>query len=260
MTRLDDVVVTMTACRRPYYLERVLDGWATARGIEDIRRFQVALGRSDRLAQMLEVIDQFVRKVPFTVIVLPDDPANPGVWPAIANMGIAAFADPEVGFVVFGEEDALPADDVLELVAWEREQCAANSNVLLVNAHSRCGAGWDGPDVRDAQDADPAAVRLVEYFNPWIWGTWRDRWQEIILPRWDWDGTTGEHGWDNGYDWNLALRVLRGMLAPVPDASRSQHIGETEGLYATPSSLAFARALSFRERRSPVEFRMVIDG
>lgn len=262
MRDMSDVVVTITACRRPYYLGQVLDGWLAARGIAAIRRFQVALGvvPADRFGPMWEVLSEFTRMAPFPVTVLPDDPADPGVWPAIANMGCAAFEDPATGFVIFGEEDALPADDVIELVAWEREQCEANPEVLLVNAHSRCGAGWDGPMLRDNPAADPSAVRLAEYFNPWIWGTWRRQWQDVILPQWDWHGTTGSRGWDNGYDWNLALRVMKGYLAPVPDASRSEHIGEIEGLYATPASLAFARAASFRAHRDPVEFRMVRDG
>lgn len=255
MSGLSDVAIAMTACYRPYYLGRVLDAWLAARGIEGIRRFQVALGHTERAPQMLEVIGEFAKLVPFPVYVLEDNPRS-GPWPAIANMGIEAFEDPGVGFAVFGEEDALPADDVLELIAWERERCEGNDQVLLVNAHSHCGAGWDGPLVRDRADADPSVVRLQEYFNPWIWGTWRHRWQDVILPQWDWDGSTGERGWDSGYDWNIALRVMKGWLAPVPDASRSEHIGEQEGLYATPASLAFSPALSFREHRDPISYRL----
>ena len=128
-------------------------------------------------------------------------------------------------------------------------------DVLLVNGHSRCGQGWDGPDVKDDPDADPAVVRLQPYLNQWGWGTWRRQWEDVILPDWDYDGSSGAPD-KSGCDWNMALRTMKGYLAAVPDASRTQHIGDREGMFSNASTLAWSKAASFRPHREPVQFRL----
>ena len=127
--------------------------------------------------------------------------------------------------------------------------------MLVVNAHSRCGQGWDGPGVKDNPDADPSQVRLLPYFNQWGWGTWRDRWEKVLLPDWDYDGTSGT-AMQSGHDWNIALRTMRGHVAVTPDASRTQHIGDREAWAATPVTLSWSKAASFREHREPVTFEV----
>ena len=249
-----DVAVMTTAMIRPYYLEQTLGAWAEARGIERIFKFVIGLGDSPRKDEALAVIDAFREKVPFPVHVLIDD-GRVGPWRAIANAGNNAFSDPEVNFLIVCDEDTLVADDALELLMWERAQTENDPRVLLVCAHSRCCQGWDGPDVKDDPDADPAIVRLQCYFNQWGWGTWRDCWEQVLIPGWDYDGTSGlPH--QSGHDWNIALRTMQGYLAAVPDASRTQHIGDKEGMFSNASTLAWSKAASFRKHREPVQFRI----
>ena len=183
------------------------------------------------------------------------DSGKIGPWRAIANTGNNAFADPEVNFLIYCDEDTLVADDALDLLMWERAQFENDPRVLLVNAHSRCCQGWDGPGVKDDPDADPAVVRLLPYVNQWGWGTWRDCWEQVIIPDWDFDGSSG-HPARSGCDWNLQLRTMRGYLAAVPDASRTQHIGDKEGMFSNASTLAWSKAASFREHREPAAFRI----
>ena len=249
-----DVAVTVTACWRPYYLEQTLSAWAEARGIDRIFKFVIGLGDSPRKREALAVIDRFEAKVPFPVHVLMDN-GKVGPWRAIANTANNAFADPGVGFIVVCDEDILVADDVLELLMWERARFENDPRVLLVNSHSQCCQGWDGPDVKDDPDADPAVVRLLPYFNAWAWGTWRDCWEQVLIPDWDYDGTSGAID-KSGHDWNIALRTMQGYLAAVPDASRTQHIGDLEGMFSNASTLAWSKAASFREHRDPVTFRI----
>ena len=50
------------------------------------------------------------------------DSGKIGPWRALANTGNKAFADPEVNFLIVCDEDTLVADDVLDLLMWERAQ------------------------------------------------------------------------------------------------------------------------------------------
>jgi len=129
-----------------------------------------------------------------------------------------------------------------------------NPDVLAVCAHNQHGQGWDERGPARDEDADQDTVRLLPYFNPWCWGTWRDRWEKILEPEWDKDCASGGPA-DSGYDWNVQLRILprHGMLCVVPDASRSQNIGALEGWASSPEIVARAQSRSFRREREPGE-------
>lgn len=248
-----DVAIAVTAAWRPYYLEQTLAAWLNARGIGRVRRFVIGLGASPRIDEARRVIAAFAAAAPFEVVTVEDN-GTIGPWRAIAGAAVIALEHPAVSFLIYGDEDTLVADDVLDLLMWERRQFENDPRVLLVNAHSRCGQGWDGPHVKDDPAADPAVVRLLPYLNQWGWGSWRECWEDVILPDWDYDGTSG-HPMQSGCDWNIALRTMTGYLAAVPDASRTQHIGDREGMFSSEQTLAWSKAASFRQHRDPVTFR-----
>jgi hypothetical protein len=256
------MAVMITAWRRPEYLERTLKSWRFARHLDELAVFTVALGRSDVERQQSELITDFARDLPPGLVRVFGDSdeaaAAPGMHRAIAEALTGVFQDPGVDFAVAGEEDVVVSSDVLELMAWARYQFRHYYEVLCVCAHSVGGTGWDRPGGEAAPAALQYAVRLRQYFNPWVWGTWRDRWEGVLLPQWDWgEGAT----FDTGYDWNIATRILPrgGYRCLVPDASRSQNIGEHGGYYSTPAIFAGQQALSFRDDRSPVAYALVND-
>lgn len=251
---LSDVALVTTAWKRPYYLLQTLAAWEEVRGYSQLRRHIIKAGASDRLAEVLRMTDLYQLNYEHMVRVEVDD-GTLGPWRTNANGFISGFSDPGVKFVIMAEEDIQPSDDALEFLLWGATQFEDRADVLLVNAHSRCGQGWDGPDVKDDPDADPAAVRLLPYFNQWGWATWRDRWEKTLLPGWDYDGKSG-HPMQSGHDWNIHLRTMRGHVAVTPDASRTQHIGDREAWAATAETLAFSKAASFREHREPVTYKL----
>jgi hypothetical protein len=252
---LSDVAVMTTACWRPYYLEETLDAWSRVRGVNDVQRFCVSLGYSGKRNRQLRVIDDFRRKVSVPVEVREDNPPV-GPWRAIGETTDYLFQNPETGFVICCDEDTLVADDVLELFDWAKETYKNDQRVLVVNAHSRCGQGWDGPSVKDDPGADETVVRLIAYFNAWGNGTWRDRWFKTIKPRWDYDGTSGT-ATQSGCDWNMHLRVIPSgdFVAVTPDASRTQHIGDLAGKFSNEQTLKWSKAASFKPSRRPVSFQ-----
>ena len=261
---LGNTAIVNTALRRPQYLAETLSSWETARGIEQVHSFTLALGYDeDQFMPVLNAYDRFRKATGLgqRARVKMDSAAaraSRGMHRAIAEAGNAVFEDPAVEFVIFGEEDVLVSSDVLEYFAWAREKFAGDDQVLCVLAHSASGQGWDRHEPAQDADADQDTVRLLPYFNAWGWATWRDRWEQVMVRSWDWScdsgGPTG-----SGYDWNLAVRVIPqgGFAAVVPDASRSQNIGRDGGWASNAESFAFSQAQSFRAERDPVRYQLV---
>jgi hypothetical protein len=254
-------VIMLTAWRRPYYLEPVLASWARADGIDRVSRLVIALGRTDRYDQQIALIRRMTRQFPCPVEIAEQSPeavAAPSAHRAIAEGINGVFADPDTGFVVFGEEDLLVSSDVLAYMEWAREKFADDPRVLCVCGHNRGGSGWDPPVPLEEADADQHAVRLLPYFSGWVNGFWRDRWEKILEPSWDWDATSGGPA-TSGWDWAIQLRLIPSgnYLCVVPDASRSQNIGQFEGGYAHPDKYQETVSQSWRPAREPGGYELV---
>lgn len=263
-----DVAVVVTAKSRPDYLERVLRSWEEVRGAEKVHTFLLALGRGPmQSVQMGQASDSSLR----IRIRLDSSKANvsPGMHRAIGEAIDSVLEAPGVEFVILGEEDVVVSSDALEYFAWARREMQKDSQVLVACAHNRGGCGWDAKTIAQVQggvqwalrdddtDADQSAVRKLAYFNGWGWGITREAWSEVIRPQWDWECNSGG-GSDSGYDWNMQLRILPsgGWLSLVPDAARTQNIGELGGVYSTPQIHALQQSLSFREHRERVTYEL----
>ena len=247
-----DTVLVLAAWRRPQYLARVLESWALVPEVASLRRIVAALGPSPREAEQRAVLARF----PLDIEVRPDSPEClpvPGSHRALGEAVTAVFAgDDGCRFVIMSDEDVLVSDDVLRYFGWARD-LRGDDGILCVCAHNSLGQGWHRP--QDDSGADQAAVRLASEFNPWCWGTWRDRWEGVIEPDWDYDCSPGPFpDSERGYDWQMWRLVQRGWLSAVPDASRSQNIGQHEGVYALPDRFGGTQAASFREHRGEVAY------
>jgi hypothetical protein len=260
---LDSAAVIVTACRRPDYLRRTLASWHATRGLDRIRSFTIALGvHPDAWHAQIQVIDAFRQAsgLGSRLRVKVDSDAarrSNGMHRAIGEAANHVLADPAVQFLVFGEEDIVVSDDTLEYMTWAGRQFAADRSVLTACAHNVGGQGWDRREPADDAGADQESVRLLPYFNAWCWGTWRDRWEQVLESRWDWDCNSGG-AMDSGYDWNVATRIIPqgGYVCAVPDASRSQNIGQHGGWASNAETWAFSQAQSFRPHRDPVTYRL----
>lgn len=266
-----DVSLMVTAFKRPDYLERVLDSWIAA-GAAGLRRIVVALGQSPAEDQQRQVIAAAAQKMGRDVDVIMDSPACAEMWGphrAIAEAASQIFAgDPGCGFLILSEEDIAVSDDALRFLAWGREQAAGRA--VAVCAHNPLGSGWQRgatyepgslkPRIvappPDDSDADQETARFSRSFSPWAWATWREVWQEILEPNWDFDVSTGSHPLQAGYDWQVQRIVVATGDVLVPDASRSQNIGVEGGLTADSGDFGWTQAKSFREVRGEVSYRL----
>jgi hypothetical protein len=222
------MALMILAWRRPYYLERVLDSWSRALGVSQLRRIVIALGPSDRMQQQYEVVEKAQAKfaLPLDVEVQSGAAsASPGMHRAYGEGANIIFGyDKDLDFLVFGEEDIIVSDDVLLYMDWCRAEFRNDPGKLIACAS---GATKD-------EDADQEAVTSrSDLFSPWVWGTWRGRWESVLEPNWDWDQNSGGPA-DSGFDHNITNRIMPrfGVSCLYPSASRSQNIGQQEGFYA----------------------------
>lgn len=115
-------------------------------------------------------------------------------------------------FVVHVEDDVLLGADALEMFTWMNNTYRDDREVFTVTA-------WN-----NRQDRHHAGmfkeVGRDQWFSPWGWGTWEDRFVEIKA---NW----GFHPWDIGV--NKHIRKDRYQVYPV--LGRAQNIGAEGGTY-----------------------------
>jgi hypothetical protein len=237
--------VLLTAFDRPRYLAPVLDAWAEVRDLH-AWHLRVAVEPSRARDEVVQLVRAFVRRTGHedTEVVL-----NPTRLGVLENPYVHLDALFRAGhdFVVRAEDDLVVADDVLELFAHVQRAYADDPSVAT--AHAFCP---------DPAGASPAELTRTDAFCPWVWGTWRDRWLDLIGPTWDRDYSTynSSPGFETGWDWNLNTRVFpaHGLGAVAPRVSRVQNIGEVgehgtpDDLVPAPSFVAHQPAQDYRER------------
>jgi hypothetical protein len=147
------------------------------------------------------------------------------------NCGFARTPEPERrpdDYVILAEDDFVVANDVLEWHVWASRELYADDRVLLVSSNQY-----------EEQPGGFAQATLVRWFPGWVWGIWRDRWENLVAPDWTFD-----YEYD-GWDWRITRYWCEhhGMMCAAPAVSRSQHIGEFGGAHTIPGD-------SFRSQQS----------
>jgi hypothetical protein len=245
-----DMTVIVMAWRRPYYLRETLASWAAADGIEEIRSFVIGLGEHPRKDENLQVIAEAEQAMGLPIWIVEDSErakTSPAMHRPMGEACNTVWADkaegvPDAGWVILSEEDNIVSDDVLRYMRWARDTFKDRPEVLLVCAHDLSFLpGWDPGGRAEHKPLegtpDPATIRLKQGFDSHAWGTWRDRWEQVLGPTWDYECDSGGPS-DSGCDWNIATRVMPrgGYVAVAPDASRSRNIGRDEGVYMQPEN------------------------
>lgn len=233
--------IVLTAYNRPELLRSTLDSWSRVRGIRSWE-WIFSVEPSPQLRETLDVITSFSSR---NKIVRPDIIVNAQVLGVLEHPYVAldsAFRNHE--FVVRAEDDLVVADDILEYFSWAAREYRQRSSVATVHGYT------------DSLSDDPAGVVLAKEFNPWIWGTWWDRWKGFIGPTWDHDYSTFNEtpGHQSGWDWNLDTRIFpaRGLRGIHPRMSRVHNIGMF-GTHSTPDN--WRTAPSFQSEYGLVDYR-----
>ena len=228
---------------RPGYLAETLDSWVEVRGLS-AWPFRFVVEPGDELDRCREVIDDFARRGVVLDVDVEVNAERRGVRANPHHALATAFAT-GAGFVVLCEEDIVVADDVLEVF----DAPPDDADVLAVCAFSRLPAPQPDDLLADAG------------FSPWVWGTWADRWHDLLDPRWfeaaraPRDGAKA--GWDFGVE-RIAAATGKRFVGPV--ASRSDNIGREGGVHALPEEFEESRATTFAAHRGPVQWRVAALG
>ena len=197
-------VITMTAFNRPQYLAQVLSYLSRCSGIEKY----TLLPCVDPSPQVQEIADIFK-----TFKACPCYPLiNGGVLGNSANtLKALSQGFSHSDYVIHLEDDVLLASDALEMF----EHCQRFGNdplIFSVSAYRKSNINVDQRDMR--------SMNYTQWFSPWGWATWQDRWQEM---RANWELT--------GWDIHLNENVRRGRFQIVPVLSRAQNIGAEGGTH-----------------------------
>jgi hypothetical protein len=127
-----------------------------------------------------------------------------------------AFSSFDSDFIILAEEDVVVSNAILDYFTWAAQAYEADSQVAAVCAHAHTSQAAPGLS---------SGVVRRSWFNPLIWGTWRDRWPFI---RAAWDTLPAGAAWDS---WLRGYFQEHSAQAIFPLRSLSQHIGKLSTQY-----------------------------
>lgn len=222
--------VFITAMDRMDYFAETLKTWENVKGAEDwhiLVRIEPS-HLTKEMARLAEASNLTVHINPQVYGVLPHP------W-----LGFEDLFDLGYDFVVRAEDDLLVSEEILNYFSHVAEEYKDRKEVGAVLAFN------------PVESDHGASLELVNDFNPWVWGTWSDRWYAHIRATWDFNYSSGGAE-DSGWDWNLKKRVFpsRGLVCVRPAFSLVQNIG-VWGVHGTPSN--FQPAESFDPERTPTD-------
>lgn len=233
-----ELSVVFTAYRRPLYWDRVLWSWSQVRGITEVP-VTVFLEPSDHQESMAALVRY---RLPHAQVLV--NSRRLGVLTNPHQALSHAFVNDKAQFAVLAEDDVVVSSDILEYFRWASQQWA-DPFLLGACAFSR----------QRAHLHSPAEVEALSDFNPLVWGTWSDRWFRDLDKTWDHDYSSGpEPGNQQGWDWNIRLRVLNGRHFLFPRLSRSDHIGKEGGVHMLPQDFSNSTAPTFQQDREVCKF------
>jgi hypothetical protein len=112
-------------------------------------------------------------------------------------------------FHIHLEDDTVPSVDCLRWFEWAQRNAPAT--ILTISGYNQHGG-----------DAAPNTFGIRNWFTPWGWGTWRERFNQHLARAWD------SSFWDGGVQ---RVRERLGMFEMYPRVSRIQNIGAEGGTF-----------------------------
>jgi hypothetical protein len=220
------ISICLTLYRRPEYTKQVLDALLECYGIEDIPVF-ISQDWSFEHYHSSEAVQRlaygFQEKHPNTQYFVN----TPKLGIDLNKLFIIPKAfEAGADFVIFIEDDTVPARDLIRFMASMAEEYEGTKEIWSVCGYNNLTAEEFG-----RAKSDPYMIGLARGFCPWIWGTWRDRWQEFY-------GDDGEcykgdtkHEANGLFDHWLSKKERVLIVSVVP---RCRLIGEFGAEHTTP--------------------------
>jgi GR25 family glycosyltransferase involved in LPS biosynthesis len=123
-------------------------------------------------------------------------------------------------FVLMIEDDIIISDDALQYIEWAAEKYKNDYSVHTIGLW-----GHDKQPSLPVSQKEHGKVMRQNYFTCWGWGTWKDRWEEM-LATW----TTGDDSHETSWD-VIVSSHLGEMDEILPVVSRAYNCGEYGGTH-----------------------------
>lgn len=200
---------------REVYLREALASWRRVRGLAVLSHMTFRVEPNGQQDSCLEIIRDFADDIPCDVQVVLNDRVL-----GVRENPHAGFASEFAGgsdYVIYAEDDTVVASSYLEYQRWAAFAVQSDPSALAV-------CGFRHGDLEIPPRVQPAC--LISGFVPIGWGTWKDRWENILQPRWFYD-RPNSHGHHVGWDWTLNEVILPelGMKCLFPHRSQTDHRG-----------------------------------
>jgi hypothetical protein len=207
--RKRNTCVVMTLCSRPVYTKTVLDALARC---DDVDKFPVAL--------LCEPVNQHVIDIAAAFTQLPHVKAFVMLGNTRVGCNVNTYSALAYGFdhherVIALEDDTVPGRDFLRFCDWGLDTYERDQSVFSICGYQRTPI----PEVGRRSD-----VIREQWFTPWGWATWRDRWDSI---RDSWPADDQQISWDTVID----KLTRRDRCEVRPLLARIQNIGAEGGAH-----------------------------
>jgi len=204
-------IITLTVYSRPDYTKTVLDALSQCYGVEDYR-LMVSTDK-DVHPEVRELVNQ-IDFCESEVLVYPQAVDQTKI--ALRALSVAfSLTD----YSIYFEDDTVPALDCLRYFEYCAEAYKEDDSILSITGYAPKLNGTH--DEGQRKESEVHALRRNEWFTPWTWATWKDRWKHM---RYTW----GKYP----FSWDLNLneeRKLHNKVEIVPLLARTENIGAEGG-------------------------------
>lgn len=127
-------------------------------------------------------------------------------------------------FLIIFEDDIIPSRDCLQYFEWAKEEYKNDPDVLNIGTFTDDIHGVAG--MKNMYE-----TKKYEKFTSQGWGTWINRWENIIKPNWE---DMEKEGYPDWFTWDVRMdRKIRGNRVEVrPILGRTNNIGKENGLHS----------------------------
>jgi hypothetical protein len=201
--------LSLSLYKRPKYTQIVIDALRQCEGIEN---YKIIVGLEPGFPE----VETIARSIDFTEKEIHVNPTRFGCQKNVHACLTRGFNISN--FHIHIEDDTVPGRDMLKYFEFCDEYYKNNTEIFTISAYNKNN---------DVLETQYDKVWKYQWFTPWGWATWADRWKELIN---DWDFGHQYGGWD----WNINRRIRKNRYEIKPLLSRTQNIGSELGTYCTP--------------------------
>lgn len=213
--------LSLTLYNRPKYTKIVLDHLNLCSNIDDYTIFIYCEPTNE---YVIELAKKF--RPQQTQLKINDSKfgCNKNIFQALDNGFVYS------NFHIHLEDDTVPAKDFLEYCEWCNNKYKGNNTVFSISGYVNSN---NKIEQFVEHNTNYNVVSLRNWFTPWGWATWKDRWlsvRDFIVPFLN----TSTVSWDM-----ILHRSVKNKKECFPMVSRIQNIGAENGAYCPGSEWHF---------------------